>query len=81
MTHFKVWSFNELYRILKPQGVYLILTPLIVGKMDTDEQWGCAEAENWRRFGQGDYSRLYGKKIFLKDRAWFYINELGKVWF
>lgn len=41
---------------------------------------GCAEAENWRRFGQGDYSRLW-KMIFLKDWAGFYINELGKEWF
>ena len=78
-----IQAMNELYRILKPEGVCLILVPLIVGKMDTDEQWGCTAAENWRRFGQGDHSRLYGKKDFIKrlDKAGFHVNELGKGWF
>lgn len=73
----------ELHRILKPDGVCLVLVPLIVGKRDTEEQWGCSIEENWRRFGQGDHSRLYGKEDFIRrlQDAGFYVNELGKDWF
>ena len=78
-----IQAMNELHRILKPQGVCVVLVPLLVGKMDTDEQWGCTEEENWRCFGQGDHSRLYGKKDFTKrlDEVGFHVNELGKEWF
>ena len=78
-----IQAMHELYRILKPKGVCLILVPLIVGRMDTDEQWGCTAAENWRRFGQGDHCRLYGKEDFIKrlDKVGFHVNELGKEWF
>ena len=76
-------AMSELYRILKPEGVCLVLVPLIAGKQDTEEQWGCSEEENWRRFGQGDHSRLYGKNDFVGRLrgAGFYVNELGKEWF
>lgn len=76
-------AMKELYRILKPDGVCLVLVPLIVGKADTEEQWGCSEEENWRRFGQNDHSRLYGKKDFIRrlQNAGFYVNELDKQWF
>lgn len=77
-------AMSELYRILKPQGVCLVLVPLIVGKVDTDEQCGrVCESEKWRRFGKEDHVRLYGKKDFIKrlNKAGFYVNELGKEWF
>lgn len=76
-------AMGELYRMLKPKGVCLVVVPLVVGKQDTEEQWGCTEEENWRRFGQGDHARLYGKNDFIKrlQNAGFYINELGKDWF
>ncbi|MCM1215147.1 MAG: GT-D fold domain-containing glycosyltransferase [Lachnospiraceae bacterium] len=76
-------AMQELHRILKPDGVCLVLVPLIVGKQDTEEQWGCSIEENWRRFGQGDHSRLYGKEDFIRrlQTAGFYVNELGKEWF
>lgn len=78
-----IQAMKELHRILKPDGVCLVLVPLIVGKMDTEEQWGCGIEENWRRFGQGDHSRLYGKMDFIErlQCAGFYVNELGKEWF
>ena len=78
-----VQAMGELHRILKPDGVCLVLVPLIVGKQGTEEQWGCGVEENWRRFGQGDHSRLYGKEDFIGrlQKAGFYVNELGKEWF
>lgn len=76
-------AMSELYRMLKPEGVCLVLVPLIAGKQDTEEQWGCSEEENWRRFGQWDHSRLYGRNDFIRrlQEAGFYVNELGKEWF
>ncbi len=76
-------AMQELYRILKPDGVCLVLVPLIVGKHDTEEKWNCSIEENWRRFGQGDHSRLYGKEDFVGrlEEAGFYINELDEKWF
>jgi len=74
---------KELCRILKPQGMCLVTVPLIVGKTDTDEQWGCSEEENWRRFSQYDHCRLYGRRDFIMrlQKAGFYVNELGMEWF
>lgn len=76
-------AMEELHRILKPEGMCLVLVPLVVGKTDTEEQWGCEAEENWRRFGQGDHVRLYGREDFIRRlrRAGFCVNELGKEWF
>ncbi len=78
-----VQAMRELHRILKPNGVCLVLVPLIVGKAETEEQWGCGKEENWRRFGQGDHSRLYGKNDFIRrlEGTGFHVNELGREWF
>ena len=43
-----------------------MLVPLDLNVTETDEEWGCSEAENWRRFGQGDHSRCYAKADFIK---------------
>ncbi len=55
----------ELKRILKKDGICLFLVPLVIGLSNTDEEFGCTEEENWKRFGQDDHARLYGKKDFL----------------
>lgn len=78
-----VKAMRELFRILKPEGVCLVLVPLIVGKRNTEEEWGCSEEENWRRFCQFDHSRLYGRADFIGrlQKAGFCVNELGKSYF
>ncbi len=73
----------ELKRILKPNGLVVFLVPVILDVDEIDEEWGLSEEENWRRFGQGDHCRQYGKKGLmnrLKEQG-FYINALGKDYF
>lgn len=76
-------AMNELFRILKPQGVCLVLVSVLDELEKTDEEWGCDEGENWRRFGRGDYCRLYEKNDFIVrlQEAGFTVNELGQSWF
>lgn len=76
-------ALKELYRILKPSGAAIVLVPLLIGLRETDEEWGCSEAENWRRFGQGDHARLYAKQDFEKraQNAGFFLNKLDSGWF
>ena len=76
-------AIKELYRITKMNGFCIVLVPLIVGKNYTDEEWGNEESDNWRKFGQGDHARLYGKKDFINKlkKNGFIVNELGIDWF
>ncbi len=58
----------ELKRILKDDGICIFLVPLVIGsdKADqTDEAFGLSADENWKRFGQNDHARLYGREVFL----------------
>lgn len=76
-------AMSELFRIMKKEGALIVLVPLIVGKETTEEEWGLSEAENWKLFGQGDHSRLYGRKDFVQrlQEAGFIVNELGVEYF
>lgn len=76
-------ALSELKRILKPNGIGILLVPLDLSREETDEEVGCSEEENWRRFGQGDHVRAYAKKDFLKrvKEAGFRLNALGKEYF
>ena len=76
-------AISELYRILKNDGCCIVLVPLIVGKNETEEKWGCSETDNWRLFGQGDHARLYGKRDFFRkfEEKNFIVNELSEEWF
>ena len=59
-------AMSELRRIIKPGGEILFLVPIAVDADYIDEEWGLSEEENWRRFGQGDHCRLYGKLPLMK---------------
>lgn len=75
-------ALKELKRILKPDGKIIFLVPVNLLTEGVDEEWGLPEAENWRRFGQGDHCRLYGKQG-LTDRLekQFFVHALGKDYF
>lgn len=76
-------ALKELYRILKKNGIGLLLVPLDLNQQYTDEEIGCSEDENWRRFGQGDHVRQYAKNDFIKriTESGFILECLGREFF
>lgn len=75
-------ALSELRRILKPDGKVVFLVPIELSAADIDEEWGLSEAENWRRFGQGDHCRLYSKEgVIHRLEEQFYVHSLGKEYF
>jgi len=60
-------AFAEIFRVLKPGGRALLLTPFALDGKGTDEDLGINDsAEQDRRFGQWDHVRLYDRDDFLK---------------
>ncbi len=76
-------AMRELKRVLKPNGLVVFLVPISLDMEEIDEEWGLPEEENWRRFGQGDHCRRYGKKGLMErlEEQGFYVNALGKDYF
>lgn len=76
-------AMNELYRILKKDGICIFLVPVVLDVDDIDEEWGLTEEENWKRFGQGDHCRRYSKKGLIErlEDVGFCVNCLGKSYF
>ena len=75
-------ALSELKRILKPDGKIVFLVPIDLNASGIDEEWGLTEAENWRRFGQGDHCRKYDKKgLMQRLEEQFYVHSLGKEYF
>ncbi len=75
-------AIRELKRILKPDGKILFLVPIDLNATEIDEEWGLTEAENWRRFGQGDHCRRYDRNgLIQRLEEQFYVHALGKAYF
>lgn len=77
-------ALGELYRILKPGGCGILMTPIHLEVESTDEDPSILdEAEKWRRFGQFDHVRLYSKNDFLFriKEASFIVQQLGEEYF
>lgn len=76
-------AMKELYRILKREGMGLLLVPVFLDQDDIDEEWGLTEEQNWQRFGQGDHCRSYARSGLIKrlQEAGFTVHCLGKDFF
>ena len=59
-------AFRELYRVLKPGGHALLLTPYALDGAGTDEDITVSDPhEKDRRFGQWDHVRIYDRDDFV----------------
>lgn len=75
-------ALSEMKRILKPDGKVVFLAPIDLDASGIDEEWGLSEAENWRRFGQGDHCRAYDKSGLMRRlENQFYVHSLDKNYF
>ena len=75
-------ALHTLKRILKPNGMIIFLVPVDLKMDQIDEEWGLPEEENWKRFGQGDHVRRYGKNgLVSRLKEAFFVHELGKEYF
>lgn len=76
-------ALGELYRILKSDGIGIFLVPLDLEQDEIDEEYGLTEAENWKRFGQGDHVRKYSKQGFIDrmENVGFHVDQLGRDFF
>jgi SAM-dependent methyltransferase len=60
-------AIAELYRVLAPGGTAILMVPLLLTAMETDEDpFEKSVDERWARFGQDDHVRLYAKHDFLQ---------------
>jgi SAM-dependent methyltransferase len=67
-------AMRELRRIVSRDGLALLLVPISLLVEDVEEDPELTdEAERWRRFGQGDHVRVYGRSGFerrLAESGW-----------
>lgn len=77
-------ALAELFRILKPGSMSLLMVPIICGLDEIDEDvTEQRESERWRRFGQDDHLRLYNREAFISRvlAAGFNIRLLDITYF
>ena len=74
-------AMRELCRVLKPDGVLVVLVPILMTLEKTDEDpLETDEAVRWRRFGQDDHIRIYSSADFVRklQSAGLHISQLGQ---
>jgi len=73
-------ALREIFRVLEPGGVAVLLVPILLGLETIDEDPTVTDpSERWRRFGQDDHVRLYSKAGFMERvrEAGFQLSNLG----
>lgn len=74
-------AIAELYRMLRPGGWGIVLTPVIL-TLDEDYENPAAvtEADRWKHFGQGDHVRVYSKSglIAKLEEAGFTVHQYAQ---
>jgi SAM-dependent methyltransferase len=56
-------AMQELFRILAPGGVLIVMVPIGIGPTDEDPEKGATPELRLRHFGQSDHVRRYGLDI------------------
>ncbi len=77
-------AMREVHRVLKKDGLAILMVPLDLNVERTDECSGeISEEEKWKRFGQGDHLRKYKKEDYVNRliRAGFFVHQFGKDYF
>lgn len=73
-------AMRELFRILRPGGWGIVMTPILKGLERTSEDPFVTDPEERiRRFGQGDHVRVYAKADFVRrlEEAGFRVEQIG----
>lgn len=77
-------AIKEIYRILKPDGIAIIMVPILLTLTEDleDEKYNTNEL-HWKYYGQNDHVRMYSKQGFLDKLmdTGFFIDQLGKDYF
>jgi SAM-dependent methyltransferase len=73
-------AMGELFRVLRPGGLAIVMVPLIRGVDETHEDPSINTPElRWKYYGQDDHLRQYGKIDFVKRlaAAGFQVDQIG----
>jgi SAM-dependent methyltransferase len=77
-------AISELYRILKKDGVGILMAPIVVGLEKSLEDTAITDvAERWHLFGQDDHVRLYAHDDYVNKmkQHGFSVEQLNQDYF